>query len=198
MVSCFSCKHLLYICYYESSRTPQHSKWNCVGTNRPQHVHMYGHIVCAWTLNPPKIRIVHKNVHKVVWNKFWRDKSKQTRKCSQNITRNSNQAGGSQVVGWYSKTTPCFGKPNAPEFERFHFDTIRPGKDFWRDGWWKRTPMWNIHSAQKSGGFKAIRIDWCRARNWSCLKYWDCCSYWRSSTITEFPKILRTDFDKSW
>ena len=32
--------------YHESSRTPQHSEWNCVGTNRPQHRHMYGH--CVW------------------------------------------------------------------------------------------------------------------------------------------------------
>ena len=36
----------LYMCHHESSRTPQHSKWNCVGTNRPQHKHMYGHMVC--------------------------------------------------------------------------------------------------------------------------------------------------------
>ena len=36
----------IYTCHRESSRTPQHSKWNCVGTNRPQHRHMYGHIVC--------------------------------------------------------------------------------------------------------------------------------------------------------
>ena len=33
--------------YTYMSRTPQHSKWNCVGTNRPQHMHMYGHIVCV-------------------------------------------------------------------------------------------------------------------------------------------------------
>ena len=36
----------IYLSYHESSRTPQHSKWNCVGTNRPQHKHTYGHIVC--------------------------------------------------------------------------------------------------------------------------------------------------------
>ena len=36
----------IYICYRESSKTPQHSKWNCVGANRPQHRHMYGHMVC--------------------------------------------------------------------------------------------------------------------------------------------------------
>ena len=46
--------------YHESSRKPQHSKWNCVGTNRPQHRHMYGHMVCDWTLNTPKIRIDQK------------------------------------------------------------------------------------------------------------------------------------------
>ena len=44
----------------QSSRTPQHSKWNCVGTNRPQHMHIYSHIVCDWTLNTPKFRIVQK------------------------------------------------------------------------------------------------------------------------------------------
>ena len=32
--------------HHESSRTAQHSKCNCVGTNRPQHMHIYGHIVC--------------------------------------------------------------------------------------------------------------------------------------------------------
>ena len=30
----------VYICHHES-RTPQHSKWNCVGANRPQQRHMY-------------------------------------------------------------------------------------------------------------------------------------------------------------
>ena len=62
MVSFFFC-NIFYIfsCYPESSKTPQHSKWNCVGTNRQQHKYMYGHIVCDWTLNTPKIRIVQKN-----------------------------------------------------------------------------------------------------------------------------------------
>ena len=55
MVSCFFATFLIYeyidkkivfICYHESSRTPQHSEWNCVGANRPQHMHMYGH--CLW------------------------------------------------------------------------------------------------------------------------------------------------------
>ena len=59
------------------------------------------------------------------------------------------------------------------------------------------------HSAKKSGGFKAIRINWCRTRSWSSLKYRDCYSYWCSwywstSTITEFTFIVRMDFDKSW
>ena len=65
-----------------------------------------------------------RSSHKVVWYKFWRGKWKQTRKCSQDIPRNSNQAGGSQVIGWFSKTTACFGKPNASGFERFQFDAI--------------------------------------------------------------------------
>ena len=30
----------------------------------------------------------------------------------------------SQVIGWYSETAACFGKPNASEFERFQFDAI--------------------------------------------------------------------------
>ena len=38
--------------------TPQHSKWNCVGTNKPQHMHMHSLVACDWTLNTPKIRIV--------------------------------------------------------------------------------------------------------------------------------------------
>ena len=37
-------------CHHESSRKPQHSKWNCVGTKRPRHIHM----------NTPKIRILQK------------------------------------------------------------------------------------------------------------------------------------------
>ena len=35
----------VYICRHES-KTPQHSKWNCLGANRSQHRNMYGHIVC--------------------------------------------------------------------------------------------------------------------------------------------------------
>ena len=38
-------------CHHESSKTPQLSKSNCVGTNRPLHIDM----------NAPKIRIVQKN-----------------------------------------------------------------------------------------------------------------------------------------
>ena len=42
-----------------------------------------------------------------------------------------------------------------------------------------------------------------QTKNWSSLKYWDCynygCSwYWSASTITEFSRTLRIDFDKSW
>ena len=56
---------------------------------------------------------------------------------------------------------------------------------------------------RKPRGFKAVRINWCRKSNGSSLKYWDCCNYWCSwyssaSTITEFTRILRMDFDKSW
>ena len=57
----FLLHHLyIYIYKHDSSRTPQYSKWNCVGTNRPQHMHMYDHIVCDGTLNTPKFRIVQK------------------------------------------------------------------------------------------------------------------------------------------
>ena len=39
----------------------KHSKWNCVGANRPQHMHhLQPHGVCDLTLNTPKIRIVQK------------------------------------------------------------------------------------------------------------------------------------------
>ena len=38
--------YIKYMCYHESSRTPQHSRWNCVCANRPQHMHMEGHILC--------------------------------------------------------------------------------------------------------------------------------------------------------
>ena len=151
---------------------------------------------------------------------------KQTRKYSQDIHRNSNKAGGSQIIGWYSKTTACFGKPNASEFEGFQFGAIyeqnwispyngeilpsypeRKLQNYnysWR---WRMVKthinVQRIHSAQKPVGFKPMRIIWCRKRNWSCFKCWDCYSYWCSwhwstSTITEFPRILRMDFDKSW
>ena len=60
-----------------------------------------------------------------------------------------------------------------------------------------------IYSAQKSRGFKAIRFNWWRKRNWSSRKCWDCYNYWCSwywcaSTFAEFTRILRMDFDKSW
>ena len=55
MVSCFFATSLPFYlkkkCHHES-RTPQHSKWNCVGTNRPRHCHM----------NAPKVRIVQKKI----------------------------------------------------------------------------------------------------------------------------------------
>ena len=36
----------LFLSCHELSRTPQHSKWNCVGANKPQHMHMDSHMVC--------------------------------------------------------------------------------------------------------------------------------------------------------
>ena len=49
-------------CYHESSRTPQHSEWNCVGANRPQHMHMCSLAACDRTLNAQKIRIVQNKI----------------------------------------------------------------------------------------------------------------------------------------
>ena len=75
MVSCLFATSLtyiyilhIYICYHQSSRKPQHSKWNCVGTNKPRHIHM----------NTPKIRIVQKTFpiecvklcHRLGWEKL--------------------------------------------------------------------------------------------------------------------------------
>ena len=61
---------------------------------------------------------------KVVWTEFWRCKPKQTRKRSQDVSRNSNSTGRSGVIGGSSKTTACIGKPNAPKFKGFDFDAI--------------------------------------------------------------------------
>ena len=47
--------------HHDSSRTPQHSKWNCVGTNKPRHIHMYGHIVCDLTLKNQKFESFKNN-----------------------------------------------------------------------------------------------------------------------------------------
>ena len=54
-----------YICYRESSKTPQHSKWNCVGANRPQHM----------------LHVVHQ--------KFESFKKKSRRKSNSNLLINS-------------------------------------------------------------------------------------------------------------
>ena len=152
-------------------------------------------------------------------------KSKQTLKCSQNITKNSNQKIGSQVIVDSPRQPHASWNRMLQKFERFQFDVIyeqnwtspyngdilpsdreRKLLCYNNSGWWRMAKahvnVQRIHSAQKQGGFKAIRINWCRPRNWSSLKYWDCygywCSwYWSASAITEFSRILRTDFDKS-
>ena len=46
---------------------------------------------------------------KGVWTEFRRSKPKQTRMRSQDVPRNSNETGRSQVIGGYSKTTACIG-----------------------------------------------------------------------------------------
>ena len=61
MVSCAASLINTYVCYHEPPRTQQHSKWNCVGANRPQHMLMYSLVACGWTLNTRKNRIVQKN-----------------------------------------------------------------------------------------------------------------------------------------
>ena len=61
---------------------------------------------------------------KVVWTEFWRCRPKQTRNRSQESPEIQNSTGRSGVIGGYSKTTACTGKPNAPEFEGFQFDAI--------------------------------------------------------------------------
>ena len=117
-------------------------------------------------------------------------------------------------------------KPTAPEFGGSQFDAIYeqnwisphkgeiPPSDRERKqlccncSWWWRMEkahfdVQRIYSAQKPRGFKAIRINWCRKRNWSSLwilrlyNYW-CSWYWSASTITEFTRILRMDFHESW
>ena len=45
MVFCYI--SYVYLHIYVSSRTPQHSTWNCVGENRPQHRHMYSLVACV-------------------------------------------------------------------------------------------------------------------------------------------------------
>ena len=94
-----------------------------------------------------------------------RSKPKQTRKCSQDVSRNSNKTGRSQVIGGYSKTTACIGKPNAPEFEGLRLDaivqrrtsTIRSRKKTSNvtttlddDGLGKRTSMCNEYTAPRN------------------------------------------------
>ena len=122
---------------------------------------------------------------KVVRTEFRRSKPKETWKCSQDVSRNSNKTGWSQAIGWYSKTIACIGKPNAPEFEGFQFDAIyeqnwtspcngeilpsdRERKQLCCNfSWWWRMEkahfdVQRIHSAKKPRGFKATRINWCR------------------------------------
>ena len=55
----------------------QHSNWNSVGTNRPQHRHMYGHIVCDWTCS------THQKIDS------FQKKNLQRRKSNSNLQVNS-------------------------------------------------------------------------------------------------------------
>ena len=123
-----------------------------------------------------------RSSHKLVWNKFWRGQVKADPKSARKTSpENQIKTGGSWVIGWYSKTTACFGKPNAPEFDRFQFrchswaklnisgqwrnSTIRSREEIVMlqllllilDGENRTSNVQRIHSTQeKSEGFKAI------------------------------------------
>ena len=88
------------------------------------------------------------------------------------------------------------------------YHPVEKGKSWYYDYSWRwrmektHVKMLRTHSAQKPGGFKAIRIDWWKQRNWSSLKNWDyysywCSWYWSAGTITEYSRTLHMDFDKS-
>ena len=152
----------------------------------------------------------------MVWTEIRRRKPQQTWKCSQVVPRNSEKTGRSQINGWYSKTTACIGKPNAPGFEGFQFDSIFDKIKY------LRTTVKFYHPIDKGNQLLLMITDGESALR--CAKniqrpeteriqghthrliilnieiatiYW-CSWYWSASTITEFPRILRTDFDLLW
>ena len=52
---------MLCVVMNQSSRTPQHSKWELCGCKQATaHAHLQPHGVCDWTLNTPRIRIFQK------------------------------------------------------------------------------------------------------------------------------------------
>ena len=83
----------IYTRHHESSRKPQHSKWNCVGTNRPRHIHM----------NTPKIRIVQKKIPR-------------RRKSNSNLLINSKNHPKSFEFIWTRIVLPRRGRARAAPF----------------------------------------------------------------------------------
>ena len=167
----------------------------------------------------PESALYLRSSQKVVRNKLWRGKSKQTRRCSQNITRNSNQNEDLKSlvdIPWLPYASGNRMLQSLKDFNSIPFNeqnwilpSNRERKPLCYNCSWRwrmvktHVNVQRIHSAQKQGGFNAIRINWCRPRHWSSLKYWDCYSYWcfwygSASTLTEFSRILRMSFDKSW
>ena len=108
------------------SRDKSAGPWNTQELNNRDTIHFNGEYC--------NIDLLYRTVHSAnqlciygavtMWCGKNSGEAQQTRKYSQDISRNSNKAGGSQVIGEYSKTTASVGKPNAPEFERFQVDVI--------------------------------------------------------------------------
>ena len=85
----------------------------------------------------------------------------------------------------------------------------RDGKLFCYDSSWRwrmgktHANVQRLHSAQKSEGFKTIRIDRCKPKRRSNLECWNwldcwCSRHWGASTITEWSVALDLDFENSW
>ena len=159
---------------------------------------------------------IYGAVTKVVWAEFRRSKPKQTGKCSQDIPWKSNKAIGFQVIGWDSKTPACIGKPNVPFMSKFEY--LRTTAKFYHpiekgnyyvattledDGWRKRTSMGTGYTAPRnredSRPYAPIDAEkeTGLALNTGIATVIDSW-HWSTCTITEFPRILRMEFDKSW
>ena len=172
------------------------------------------------------LRSSHKAVRKAARGRFWKGKSGQTRKCSKNTQRNSDQAGRTQghwlIFRDYRllRETECsrtwkisnrclsWAKFNLFE-QRQNSSSNRDRKLLCDDSSWgwrmgkTHVNVQRVHSAQKSEGFKTIRIDRCKPKNWSELEHWNfldcwCSRHWGASTITDWSVALHVDVGKSW